>query len=58
MATTLHTCHPGVEEDVDVSAVVPFGPSDAVWRHHSNIHVVLSHNAVGCRSDAHGDYVV
>lgn len=52
------TWHPGIEEDVEVSAVVPSGPADADGRHHSYEHLVLPHNAICHRSDAHGDCVV
>lgn len=52
------TCHPGIEEDVEVSAVVPSGPTDAEGRCHGDAQVVLPHNLVRHRSDAHGDHVV
>lgn len=52
------TRHPGIEEDIEVSAFVPSGPTDAEGGHHSDVQVVLPHNAVCRRSDAHGDRVV
>lgn len=52
------TWRPGIEEDVEVSAVVLSGPTDAEGRHHGDVHVVLPHNGVCRRSDAHGDRVV
>lgn len=51
------TCSPGVEEDVEVSALVLSGPADAEGRHHGDVHVVLPHDAVRRGSDAHGDRV-
>lgn len=52
------TCHPWIEEDVEVSRVVPYGPTDAERRHHCDVQLVLPHNAVCHRSDAHGDHVL
>jgi len=49
------TRHPGIEEDVEVSALVPSGPADAEGRLHGDVHVVLPHDAVCRGSDAHGD---
>lgn len=56
--TTQHTCHPGIEEDVHVPGAFLPGPADAIRCHHSNVHLVLPHNAVCCWGDGHGDHVV
>lgn len=52
------TCHPGIEENVEVPAVFLSGPADAEGRHHGHVHLVLPHNAVCRGSDAHGHHVV
>lgn len=52
------TWFPGIEEDVEAAFVLTSGPADAVGRYHRDVQLVLSHNAVCCRSDAHGDYIV
>lgn len=52
------TCHPRIEEDVEVLLFVPPGPTNAKGRHNCDVHVVLPHNAVCLGSDAHGDHAV
>lgn len=52
------TCHPWIEEDVQLPGVVSSGPTDAKRRHHRDVQLVLPHNAVCYGSDAHGDRFV
>lgn len=51
------TCCPGVEEDVEAPVVVFPGPADAKRCHHSDVHEVLSHDAVCFWRDSNGDRV-
>lgn len=52
------TWRPRIEEDVEASAFILPGPTDAEWCHHCGVHCVMPHDAVCHWSDAHSDCVV